>query len=303
MKRKDTHIVGGSCSHVLFRGTWLNHAQIPTLTSVEEQVLNLLKKNKVMCKKMHSLGFCWLPTSSGFTYNDGCGICSCLIGNPEKRNITYWLESEGAKLDLWPENPINQVFETPNPGAALTSEVNYLSAGSHRGRREAKQRKHIPTIETCSGNFRECHRPVGQYQHMLCDILTLIQQQHLFNHVEDLRVAYEDVTKPRRTDHAWQIAKYTVVKLKQATIPSIPTPLALPLQAARVIPLTLAAWNVRFLLDHHRSNRPERRTLLVARELARYKADIAALSETRLSEQGQLEEVGAGYTFFWSSQP
>uniref|UniRef100_A0A183TP76 Endo/exonuclease/phosphatase domain-containing protein n=1 Tax=Schistocephalus solidus TaxID=70667 RepID=A0A183TP76_SCHSO len=37
--------------------------------------------------------------------------------------------------------------------------------------------------------------------------------------------------------------------------------------------------------------------------LARYKVDIAALSETRFSEQGQLEEVGASYTFFWSGQP
>nr|VZI37418.1 unnamed protein product [Spirometra erinaceieuropaei] len=52
--------------------------------------------------------------------------------------------------------------------------------------------------------------------------------------------------------------------------------------------------------DNPRSNRPERRTALVAREVARYKVDIAALSETRFSEQGQLEEVGAGYTFFWS---
>nr|VZI15267.1 unnamed protein product [Spirometra erinaceieuropaei] len=55
--------------------------------------------------------------------------------------------------------------------------------------------------------------------------------------------------------------------------------------------------------DNARSNRPERRTALVARELARYKVDIAALSETRFSEQGQLEEVGAGYTFFWSGRP
>nr|VZI38511.1 unnamed protein product [Spirometra erinaceieuropaei] len=52
-----------------------------------------------------------------------------------------------------------------------------------------------------------------------------------------------------------------------------------------------------------RSNRPERRTALVALELARYKVDIAALSKTRLSEQGQIEEVGAGYTFFWSGRP
>ncbi|VDL91980.1 unnamed protein product [Schistocephalus solidus] len=72
--------------------------------------------------------------------------------------------------------------------------------------------------------------------------------------------------------------------------------------AARVSPLTLAAWNVRSLLDNPRSNRPERRTALVARELARYKVDIAALSETRFSEQGQLEEVGAGHAFFWSGR-
>ncbi|VDM02831.1 unnamed protein product [Schistocephalus solidus] len=55
--------------------------------------------------------------------------------------------------------------------------------------------------------------------------------------------------------------------------------------------------------DNPRSNRPERRTALVAPELARYKVDIAALSETRFSEQGQLDEVGAGYTFFWSDRP
>nr|VZI30843.1 unnamed protein product [Spirometra erinaceieuropaei] len=55
--------------------------------------------------------------------------------------------------------------------------------------------------------------------------------------------------------------------------------------------------------DNPRSNRPERRTALVARELARYKVVIAARSETRFSEQGQLEEVGAGYTFFWSGRP
>ncbi|BHF70606.1 hypothetical protein SprV_0301365900 [Sparganum proliferum] len=71
----------------------------------------------------------------------------------------------------------------------------------------------------------------------------------------------------------------------------------------RVSPLTLAAWNVRSLLDNPRSNRPERRTALVARELARYKVDIVALSETRFSEQGQLEDVGTGYTFLWSGRP
>ncbi|BHF81709.1 hypothetical protein SprV_0802484200 [Sparganum proliferum] len=87
--------------------------------------------------------------------------------------------------------------------------------------------------------------------------------------------------------------------------PSSPPPSRRPTrhQTGRGSPLTLAAWNVRSLLDNPRSNRPERRAALVARELARYKVDIAALSETRFSEQGQLEEVGAGYTFFWSGRP
>ncbi|VDL90424.1 unnamed protein product [Schistocephalus solidus] len=74
-------------------------------------------------------------------------------------------------------------------------------------------------------------------------------------------------------------------------------------RAACVSRLKQAAWNVRSLLDNPRSNRPERRMALVARELARYNVDIAALSETRFSEQGQLEEMGADYTFFWSGRP
>ncbi|VDL93917.1 unnamed protein product [Schistocephalus solidus] len=97
--------------------------------------------------------------------------------------------------------------------------------------------------------------------------------------------------------HGSQIAKYVVVKLKHTTIPPSPSPEPYS-RAARVSPLTLAAWNVRSLLDNPRGNRSERRTALVPRELACYKVDIAALSETRFSEQGQLEEVGAGFPFF-----
>ncbi|VDL90746.1 unnamed protein product [Schistocephalus solidus] len=74
-------------------------------------------------------------------------------------------------------------------------------------------------------------------------------------------------------------------------------------RTARVSLLTLAAWNFRSLLDNPRSNQPERRAVLVTLELAHYKVEIAALSETRLSEHGQLEEVGAGYTFFRSGRP
>nr|VZI52538.1 unnamed protein product [Spirometra erinaceieuropaei] len=74
-------------------------------------------------------------------------------------------------------------------------------------------------------------------------------------------------------------------------------------QAARVSPLTLAAWNARSLSDNPRSNRPERSTALVVRDSLYYKRDIAAFGETRFSEEGQLKEVGAGYTFFWSRGP
>ncbi|BHF83601.1 hypothetical protein SprV_0902674400 [Sparganum proliferum] len=99
---------------------------------------------------------------------------------------------------------------------------------------------------------------------------------------------------------------YSSASSSSSSAPSSPPPSRRPTrfpQTGRVSSLTLAAWNVRSLLDNPRSNRPERRTALVARELARYKVDIAALSETRFSEQGQLEEVGAGYTFFWSGRP
>ncbi|WP_419636958.1 endonuclease/exonuclease/phosphatase family protein, partial [Thiolapillus sp.] len=49
-------------------------------------------------------------------------------------------------------------------------------------------------------------------------------------------------------------------------------------------------------------DRPQRRSALVARELARLDIDIAALSEVRFAEQGSLREDGAGYTLFWSGK-
>jgi len=70
----------------------------------------------------------------------------------------------------------------------------------------------------------------------------------------------------------------------------------------KITPLTLGAWNVRTLLDREDKNRPHRRTALIGKELARYNIDIAALSETRLADQGELSETGSGYTFFWSGR-
>ncbi|BHF68807.1 hypothetical protein SprV_0301184800 [Sparganum proliferum] len=101
--------------------------------------------------------------------------------------------------------------------------------------------------------------------------------------------------------------KHTVETLKietTHTLSLLPPHFRRPtLQAGRVSPLILAAWNVYVLPDSPRINRPERRTSLAARELARYKMDIATLGETRFPERGQLEEVGVGYTFFWSARP
>ena len=66
--------------------------------------------------------------------------------------------------------------------------------------------------------------------------------------------------------------------------------------------LITGSWNVRTLMDNPKADRPERRTALVARELARYHVDIAALSETRIENEGQLTEDGGGYCFFWSGR-
>jgi len=56
-------------------------------------------------------------------------------------------------------------------------------------------------------------------------------------------------------------------------------------------------------LDKEDSDRPARRTALVAAELIRYDVDIAALSETRFADEGSLTEVDGGYTFFWKGLP
>ena len=67
--------------------------------------------------------------------------------------------------------------------------------------------------------------------------------------------------------------------------------------------MIVGTWNVRTLLDLTESERPQRRTALIAHELGRYNIDIAALSETRLAEEGSLTEAGEGYTFFWKGLP
>ncbi|VDL94364.1 unnamed protein product [Schistocephalus solidus] len=129
---------------------------------------------------------------------------------------------------------------------------------------------------------------------------------HLSPSLDSLIVGSESVRKRpgRKCECRARLADHKIRDRKNQKNNNTPSPsLRHTLRAARVSPLTLAAWNIRSLLDNPRCKRPERRTALVAREMARYKVEIAALSETRFSEQGQLEEVGAGYTLFWSGRP
>ena len=67
--------------------------------------------------------------------------------------------------------------------------------------------------------------------------------------------------------------------------------------------LNVCCWNVRTLLELSSSNRPERRTALITKELRRLNVDVAALSETRLSGEDNLLEKSSGYTIFWVGKP
>ena len=49
-------------------------------------------------------------------------------------------------------------------------------------------------------------------------------------------------------------------------------------------------------------DRPQRRSALVASELARLDMDIVALSEVRFAEEGSLTDDEAEYTLFWSGK-
>ena len=64
--------------------------------------------------------------------------------------------------------------------------------------------------------------------------------------------------------------------------------------------LKIACWNVRTIQDSE--DRPQRRSALVARELARLDIDTTALSEVSFAEQGSLREDGEGDTLFWSGK-
>ena len=60
-------------------------------------------------------------------------------------------------------------------------------------------------------------------------------------------------------------------------------------------PLTIGTWNLRILLDNPSANRPERRFVLIAKELDRYNIQISALSETRLANEAIIRKKLAKY--------
>ena len=49
-------------------------------------------------------------------------------------------------------------------------------------------------------------------------------------------------------------------------------------------------------------DRPQRRSSLVTKELARLDINMAVLSEVRFAELGSLTEGDIGYTLFWSGK-
>ena len=61
---------------------------------------------------------------------------------------------------------------------------------------------------------------------------------------------------------------------------------------------SVACW-IRTMFDLAYSSCPERHSGLIAHELSSLDIDIAALSEVHLAYKGSLQELGAGFTFFW----
>ncbi len=84
------------------------------------------------------------------------------------------------------------------------------------------------------------------------------------------------------TNHHTGSAVARVTK-DRAARPHLPSTAKNQLGRRRRQLLTIAQWNVGTPLDREGADRPERRTALVAMELAKYNIDIAALYETRFS--------------------
>ena len=67
--------------------------------------------------------------------------------------------------------------------------------------------------------------------------------------------------------------------------------------------MKFGTWNVRTLMDNPNSDRPERRTAIIARELHRFNFDVVALSEIRRAGESQLKDEQGQYTFWKELDP
>ena len=75
-----------------------------------------------------------------------------------------------------------------------------------------------------------------------------------------------------------------------------------PASVKRIKNMLIGCWNVRTLSDLPASSKLlERCTALISRELQHYGLEIVALSETRLTDEGNVSD--GGYTFFWKGKP
>lgn len=66
----------------------------------------------------------------------------------------------------------------------------------------------------------------------------------------------------------------------------------------KLIKLTVETRKLRKPFVPQDTERPERRTALVSKELAKFNTDITTFSETRLSRKRKTEEMGSNYTFW-----
>ena len=66
--------------------------------------------------------------------------------------------------------------------------------------------------------------------------------------------------------------------------------------------LNSASWNIRTMLDRENTERLERRSAIISSKLQKYGIDIAALSEVRFKDTGNIREE-SGYTIYWSGKP